>query len=496
MSRKTKIVLAVVALVVIGGIAAAIALGGGNSGPEVEVAEVLEEDLSVTVTASGQLESGVRADVYPPTAGTLLFVNVEDNAQVKAGDILAEMDPTPLHAAVSQAEAALAGAQSQLAGVNKQEPSSDDLAAARSGTDAAWSAYEAAMEGVAAVDDQAPSASDLAAAAAGTSAAYNGWMVATDAYDAVKFIYETSSSPTPELEAELAAAEIAMEQAEAGYYQAKSAEDKLKTYDDSAVRKQAESAADQAYAGYRSAHAQQTKLESTSLSAERRAAQASVDQAREALAIAQENLTDATLRAPIDGTVLFNSTGVPNADGATPKPAEGSAVGPQAAPFTVVDLEGLTFVAEVDEVDVSRVTEGMAAVVSLDAHSSDSFESEVLEIAPAARQTPTGGTIFPVDLLIDNQVGVDLLIGMKGDAEVEVNSVPNVLTIPIEALFDEGGTSFVYLVEDGMLARTEVEIGTLTETSVEVVSGVAEGDTVALSGAVELVDGMPVTPGE
>ena len=74
--------------------------------------------------------------------------------------------------------------------------------------------------------------------------------------------------------------------------------------------------------------------------------------------------------------------------------------------------------------------------------------------------------------------------------------MPNVLTIPIEALFDEGGTSFVYLVEDGMLARTEVEIGTLTETSVEVVSGVAEGDTVALSGAVELVDGMPVTLAE
>ena len=493
MSRKTKIILAVVALAVIGGIVAAIALGGGKSGPEVEVAEVLEEDLSVTVTASGQLESGVRADVYPPTAGTLISVNAEDNAQVKAGDILAQMDPTPLQAAVSQAEAALAAAQAQLAGVNKQEPSSDDLAAARSGTDAAWSSYEAAVEGVSAVDDQAPSSADLAAAAAGTSAAYNGWMVATDAYDALKFIYETSSSPTPELEAELAAAQIAMEQAEAGYYQAKSAEDKLKTYDDTVARKQAQAAADQAYAGYLSAHAQQTKLESTSFSAERHAAQTSVDQAREALFIAQENLTDATLRAPIDGTVLFNSTGVPNADGAMPKPAEGSAVAPQSAPFTVVDLEGLKFVAEVDEVDVSRVVEGMAAIISLDAFSADSFAGEVFEIAPAARQTLTGGTVFPVDLLIENESGADLLIGMKGDAEVEVNSVPSVLTIPIEALFDEGGTSFVYLVESGVLLRTEVEIGTLTETSVEVVSGVAAGDTVALSGAVELVDGMSIT---
>lgn len=104
--------------------------------------------------------------------------------------------------------------------------------------------------------------------------------------------------------------------------------------------------------------------------------------------------------------------------------------------------------------------------------------------------------MFPVYMQLDDDAAEGLLIGMKGDVEIEVSSVPNVLTIPVEALFDEGGTSYVYLVENGTLARTEVKVGTLTETTVEVVSGVEEGDTVALSGPVELVDGMAVIPSE
>ncbi|MDZ4063776.1 MAG: hypothetical protein U1E22_03820, partial [Coriobacteriia bacterium] len=84
------------------------------------------------------------------------------------------------------------------------------------------------------------------------------------------------------------------------------------------------------------------------------------------------------------------------------------------------------------------------------------------------------------------------LIGMKGDATVEVSTVPGAITIPVEALFDEGGTTYAYLVEDSALARVKVEVGTLTETTAQILSGVAAGDEVALSGAVELVDGMRI----
>lgn len=496
MSRKTKIALAVIALVVVALVATYIALRGASGGTEIEAAEVVAEDLAVTVTATGKVESGVRVDVYPPTAGTLQSVAVEDGQEVKEGDILAEMDRAPLQTAVSQAEAAVAGAESQLATVERQEPSAADIAAARAGTDAAWAAYEAALEAAGAADQSAPSAADISAAAAAERAAYESYQIALEAFEPLEAAYESSAAPTPALEAGYSEAKIAKDQAEAAYFQAKSAHDRLKAYDGGPARANADAAVSQAYAAYLSARSQQLALEGTCLSAERRAAQASVDQAREALAQARKNLADATLRAPIDGTVLFNPAGTPVADGAIPKAAEGIAVAPQAPPFTVVDLDGLTFVAQVDEVDVSRIEEGLSVGVNLDALADRVFEARVAEITLAAQTTPTGGTVFPVKMPLDSARSEGVLIGMQGDAEIEVSSVPGAVTIPVEALFDEGGTTYVYVIDGDILRRAQVEVGTLTETRAEILSGVDPGERVALSGPVELVDGMRVSMAE
>jgi HlyD family secretion protein len=495
-SRRTKIILAVVALVIVGGIVAAFALGSGGGGVEVETAFVEQEDLAVTVTASGQIASGVSADVYPPTAGILDTVDVEDGERVMAGATLAVMDLAPLEAAVLQAESALAQAESQRELIDNQAPTSADVAAAAANVDAAWAAYQAALVALDAVDDQGPSSSDIAAAEAATQAAWTAYRNAKTAYELLKASIEASAAPSPEAIARLAELEAAMEQAYAAYLQAKAAEDSLKAYDDSAARAQAASAADQAYAGYLAARAQYNTLTGTSLSAQYAAADAAVDQARQALVAAQDTVADAQLTAPIDGVVTFNAVGAPDAAGNAAVAEPGVSVSPASAPFTVVDMDGVEFVAEVDEVDVDRIELGMEGLVTLDAFPARSFKGLVVRIEESSRLTATGGTVFPVHIAIE-QDDEAVLIGMKGDVGVEVSSVTNALTIPVEALFDEGGTSYVYLVQsDDTLARSQIEIGTLTETKVEVLSGIEAGDEVALSGPVELVDGMRVQVAE
>ena len=71
---------------------------------------------------------------------------------------------------------------------------------------------------------------------------------------------------------------------------------------------------------------------------------------------------------------------------------------------------------------------------------------------------------------------------MKGDATIEVSSQAGAITIPVEALFSEGGTDYVYVVENGKLKKVEITVGATTDTDVEVVEGLEEGQTVALSG--------------
>lgn len=443
MSRRTKIILAVVALVVVAGIVAAVTLGGNASGPEVETATVTKQVLAVTVSASGKVESGVSADIYPPTAGTLDTIEVEDGQTVTAGTEIAQMDTAQLEVQVAQAKAGLAQAKATLANIGAQGGGSADVTAARKAVSASRDA--------------------VTAAEAAESAARSAWKDAKAAHSLAKSMYP-STSPT------VAAAATAEKQAYAGYQSAKAG-------------------VSQAEAGVSSAKAGLKKTDAASPSSSKAAARAGVRQASEALLAAEQVLEEATLVAPIDGVVLFNSAA--SVTGAGGKPTESSAVSPQAAPFTVVDLDALKFTAEVDEADIDRVKVGMTGKVTLDAFPGQEFTTTVTRINPAAQATATGGTIFAVELgLVD--VDKDILIGMKGDATIEVSSRSEALTIPVEALFSEGGTDYVYVVSANKLKKTEITVGATTDTEVEVLEGLSEGDIVALSGSTQYTDGMAV----
>ena len=103
---RGRIIFAVVAVVVVLLVVAGIALSAQSRVPQVTTAKIEKENLTQTVTASGQTEADAEEDVFPPAQGTLKMVNVSDGQQVKAGQALATMDTKPLEAAVEQARAA------------------------------------------------------------------------------------------------------------------------------------------------------------------------------------------------------------------------------------------------------------------------------------------------------------------------------------------------------------------------------------------------------
>lgn len=191
MSRG-KIIAGVVVLAIIVAIVGGVLYSSASSAPSVTTAKATTETLGVLVTASGKLEGARRADVYPPTAGTLKSVKVEDGQEVAAGDTLAVMDTAPLKAQVKSAASALAGAKAQQDAVNKGIPSAIDKAAASAGQDSAQAAYDAAKAG----------------------------------YDAYVALHPGA---TPSTDATLAGLDISVKQAYAGLQSAKSGVSKLST---------------------------------------------------------------------------------------------------------------------------------------------------------------------------------------------------------------------------------------------------------------------------
>ena len=394
---------------------------GCSSGTTIKTATASKSSLKVTVAASGKISAGDRAEVYPPTAGTLAAVYVKDGQTVKAGQKLAKMNTAPLHAAVKQAQAGVEQAEAGLSTISQTAPSSADLAAAN-------------------------------AAVCAAEAQYNN---AKKAYDFAK----NPPAPLPSNPTSIAIA--------------------------SANKKQA-------YAGLLSAKATVVKVQKGRQTGEQRqSANAAIAAAQAALDVAQQNLDDATRVAPMDGTVFLNPVGVAGADGKAPLPAEGVGVAPQSAPFSVVRLGTSTFTAEVDEADIDRVKLGMTADVTLDAFPGETFHTTVVHINPAAQPTATGGTIFQVELSIPD-TGKTVLLGMKGDATIQVSAVEGALTIPVEALFNQNGQNFVYKVVSGKLVQTNITVGATTDTSVEVLKGLSDGDVVAKAGATQYTNGMAV----
>jgi HlyD family secretion protein len=76
--------------------------------------EVVQGDLTVTVTATGNLEPRNQVDIGSELSGTIRDVNVDVNDQVKAGQVLATLDTTRLRAQVLQAESSLASAEARV----------------------------------------------------------------------------------------------------------------------------------------------------------------------------------------------------------------------------------------------------------------------------------------------------------------------------------------------------------------------------------------------
>ncbi|HVB07738.1 MAG TPA: efflux RND transporter periplasmic adaptor subunit, partial [Candidatus Acidoferrales bacterium] len=91
---------------------------------------------------------------------------------------------------------------------------------------------------------------------------------------------------------------------------------------------------------------------------------------------------------------------------------------------------------------------------------------------------------------------LDLIPNINVDVKIEVSHRQNALVIPRGAVHTDGSQHFVLVIEDNTLHRRNVRVGIANPTEFEVVSGLKDGEDVALSGDIALRDGMNVHPEE
>ena len=142
----------------------------------------------------------------------------------------------------------------------------------------------------------------------------------------------------------------------------------------------------------------------------------------------------------------------------------------------------------VPEMYVSKLKTGQAVSVRTDAYPNEVFEGRIYALEPSVDEK-TRTVVARAQ--IPNKQG-KLRPGMFGRVNVLLESRPNAVIVPEQAIWPQGRDSFVYKVVDGKAVLTKIDIGNRRPGEVEVAKGLVAGDVVVTDGQMKIKDGAPV----
>jgi HlyD family secretion protein len=208
-------------------------------------------------------------------------------------------------------------------------------------------------------------------------------------------------------------------------------------------------------------------------------ATANVAQARAAVERAQEELANATIRAPIRGTVLSRDLEV-----GSPVSSILNLGANATLIMTLGDIDRVFVRGKVDEADIGRVQLGQSARITTETFRDKVFEGRVTQISPIGVEKDNV-TTFQVEVSIDNP-GKELKANMSANAEILLEQFPNSLLMPEAAvIYDAEKRPYVNVADPASKTgrrRVPIRVGVGNGTRIQVLSGVKAGDKVVLPG--------------
>jgi len=204
---------------------------------------------------------------------------------------------------------------------------------------------------------------------------------------------------------------------------------------------------------------------------------ANVAQARAAVENADEDLANATIKAPIRATVLTRDIEIGSpVSSILNLGANGTLV------FTLGDIERVFVRGKVDEADIGRVRIGQPASITTETFRDRVFRGRVTQISPIGVDKDNV-TTFEVKVSIDNP-GKELKANMTSNAEIILEELPDSVLVPEAAVFyDDRHNASVDLLDAASRTgrkRVPVQIGVGNGTRMQIVRGVNPGDKVVL----------------
>lgn len=212
--------------------------------------------------------------------------------------------------------------------------------------------------------------------------------------------------------------------------------------------------------------------------------------AERGVAVWQQQLDDAVIRAPFAGIVT--SKNAQPGEMISPMSSGGFT---RTGICTIVDMDSLEIEIDVNESYINRVAPGQPVEASLDAYADWKIPCKVIAIIPTAdRQKSTVRVRVGFDQLdprILPEMSVKVAFRDNGTATAAASATRSVL-VPAAAVRQEGGRDVVFVAASGRAERRAVSVAGTRGADTEILAGIAAGERVILEAPAGLVDGAPV----
>ena len=192
----------------------------------------------------------------------------------------------------------------------------------------------------------------------------------------------------------------------------------------------------------------------------------------------EEKVRSATINSPVDGTLYSLSV----------RAGDYVIIGQEIA--DMADLHKVQVRAFVDEPDLGFLAPGQEVHITWDAMPNRDWTGHTIQI-PKEVVAHGNRSVGEVLCSVDNDK-LELLPNVNVEVRILVRERTNVLSVSRAAVRVDGAERYVYRLEDGHLRRRDITVGIASASKYEVLSGLSDGDRVAIPGETDLKDGMAV----
>lgn len=195
--------------------------------------------------------------------------------------------------------------------------------------------------------------------------------------------------------------------------------------------------------------------------------------------LVKAHIAQTELRAPFDGIIGLREV------------SEGAYASPTVRIAKLTKIKPLKIDFSIPERYSSEVTKGTKIIFRIE-NNTGLMEDHTATVYAVESEIETNTRTLKARASYPNE-NENIKSGRSVSVEITRREIKNAIAIPSEALIPEMGKDIVYLYKSGKAQPAEIAIGLRTESHVQVLSGLSAGDTLIISGVMQLRTGLPVT---